>query len=191
MKNDFINEKVRKHKEERLKRAKLENFWRNQLENIVQPKNTVQSNQPELANGNSVENSANVDATKITIYTLLGLTFLGMVWAGIFYHWILVVFFIIPIWYLQKKINYYDDSKCTNCKMWNSVYIDSSDRINEWSDWATRSFDDVTRNSKGETISTTTRRQQVWITYRTYLNHCKCKNCGHYYNYENTSSFVN
>lgn len=191
MKKDLINEKVRKHKEERLKRAKLESLRRNRLESIVEAKNKVQSIQSPSADGNSLENSSNLDTTKIIIYTLLVLTFIGMVWAAIFYHWILSVFFIIPIWYLQKKINYYDDNKCTKCNMWNSTYIDSRDCINEWSGWETRSFNDVTRNKKGETISTTTRRQQVWVTYRTYLNHCKCKNCGDYYNYENTSSFVN
>jgi len=182
-----MNEKIRKHKEKRLHEAKLENFRRNKINN------KVESNQSDLVKDNIVKDSSKTDFLKIKLYVSLGLTLVVTFWIVVAYHWIFLIYIAIPVWflirYLLKKINYYNDRKCTNCKMWDSVYIDSRDCINEWSGWETRYFDDVTRNTKGETISTTSRRQQVWVTNRKYLIHCKCKNCGDYYNYEKTSSF--
>jgi hypothetical protein len=190
MRNYKSNSRIRRSKGERRRTVKQEVISKsnNLVESTYSNPSSIDDVNPSQE---QTEHTSKVDPTKIMVYGLQGALFAAMIIVGVLYKWYALLF-IPVIWFLQNLINDYEEEKCTNCGMWDGTYIDSTDFLDEWSNWETRVFVDVTESAKDrQVISRTYRNQQVLVTYRKYLYHCKCSGCDYYYNYESTSSFVN
>lgn len=95
------------------------------------------------------------------------------------------------LYYFWDMFSAAHDAKCPECNLWNSYFIESKDVLDSWGRWETRTFQDETKNTQGKVISTTSRQQQVWVSYQKTKYNCKCYECKFTHTYEKTSSWVN
>jgi hypothetical protein len=104
------------------------------------------------------------------------------------------VFFGVGLYgvsHFYEKYTKANNTKCPKCNRWDSYFIQSDEVLDSWQRWETRTFTDNTRNPKGEIISTTTRQQQVLVTYQDVKYDCGCNSCDYTYTYTKVKSWVN
>jgi len=79
------------------------------------------------------------------------------------------------------------DSECEKCGARDND-VTSRKIIDTWSDYKDITRRDVTRGSKGEYLSETTRVEQVVVNYETMRIKIRCNKCGHGWKYTSTST---
>lgn len=70
-------------------------------------------------------------------------------------------------------------SACPNCGKWFSTNTLATYELGRQGGYETVTREDQHKNTKGEVIGTTTRQEQVYVTYIYYQDHKQCKKCAH------------
>jgi hypothetical protein len=81
--------------------------------------------------------------------------------------------------------------KCPSCGYWDVYSKLGEEELERWQNYELRTFQDVTRNAKWETLSTTTRQQQVLVTNCKVRDIWRCSHCTYSDSRERTKSWIN
>lgn len=70
-------------------------------------------------------------------------------------------------------------SKCPDCQKWWAAENTGSELLQEDGGYETVIRRDVIKNSRGEKIGETERKEQIYVTTSTYRNYYCCEKCQH------------